>query len=161
MNQEINNCPLCLEKLELHKPFGKHDILFKVGCFRCQLFVHSDNPDFAIFKWNSLSNDILSTVQKENKEWTAKNFPNKKPVHPVLGAAEEIGELCHAFLKHEQGIRVNENHIDNMQDAVADCIIYLCDFANQMNFDIAQVLKKTWSEVKKRDWTTKKQDGTK
>ena len=95
----------------------------------------------------------LRQMQKEQDEWSKKNFDNKKPYQPILGAAEEVGELAHAYLKMEQGIRGNtDEHTANMKDAVADCVIFLMDFCNQMGWDFETLLTQTWDEVKKRDW---------
>ena len=95
---------------------------------------------------------MLNKLQKENKEWTAYNFPNKKPWHPLLGVVEEVGELAHAHLKSVQKIRQNENLTRQAKDAIADIIIYLSDYCNQMDFDLEKIVTETWSQVKQRDW---------
>ena len=94
----------------------------------------------------------LSRIQREQGEWSSKNFANKKPHQPILGAAEEIGELAHAYLKMEQGIRgTKEEHTEKMRDAVGDCCIFLMDLCNQMGWDFEEILERTWAEVQKRD----------
>ena len=95
---------------------------------------------------------MLKKLQKENKEWTEYNFPNKEPWHPLLGVVEEVGELAHAHLKMVQGIRRNEKLMDLAYDAVGDIIIYLADYCNQMNFDLEGIVKNTWDQVKQRNW---------
>ena len=95
----------------------------------------------------------LKEIQKEQDEWSKRNFDNKKPYQPILGAAEEVGELAHAFLKMEQGIRgTKEEHHSKMKDAVGDCCIFLMDLCNQMGWDFEAIISETWTEVKKRDW---------
>lgn len=102
----------------------------------------------------------LKQLQQENAEWTAKNFPNKKRHHPLLGIVEEVGELSHAHLKDEQGIRGTfEEHFNSKCDAAADIIIFLCDYCNQNAIDLQDAIEVTWSEVKKRDWTKNKMNG--
>jgi NTP pyrophosphatase (non-canonical NTP hydrolase) len=106
--------------------------------------------------------DTLDLVQRECAVWQAKNFPasREKPVHPLLGVVEEVGELAHAFLKCEQGIRgTPEEHADAMQDAVGDMLIFLMDFCTQKGWRVSDLLKKTWGQVKLRDWTKNKSDG--
>ena len=76
----------------------------------------------------------LIQLQREVQAWTAKNFPNNKPYQPLLGVAEEVGELCHAHLKQEQGIRNTTQA--NKEDAVGDIIIYLADYCNRNNIHI-------------------------
>lgn len=69
----------------------------------------------------------------ERNEWVAHNFPNKGPEYPngvsfhtVFGVFEEAGELAHAHLKQAQSIRgSDEEHVENAQDAIGDCTIYL------------------------------------
>lgn len=96
----------------------------------------------------------LKKIQREQSVWSTKNFKNKKPYQPILGATEEIGELAHAFLKMEQGIRgTKEEHIAAMKDAVGDCCIFLMDLCNQMGWDFEEIIDSTWTHVKKRNWT--------
>ena len=95
----------------------------------------------------------LKQIQSEQNEWSNKNFINKKPYQPILGAAEEVGELAHAYLKMEQGIRGDkETHMANMKDAVGDCVIFLMELCNQMGWDFETIVNDTWDHVKKRDW---------
>jgi len=96
--------------------------------------------------------DVLRTVQREQRSWVAHNFGNRPSYYPLLGAVEELGELAHSHLKQEQGIRMLEGHEENAKDAVADIIVFLCDYASARGWDIAEILKKTWNEVKQRDW---------
>lgn len=93
-------------------------------------------------------------IQKEQQEWAERNFgSSRKPYQPILGAAEEVGELSHAFLKMDQGIRGSkEEHLEAMKDAVADCSIFLMDLCNQMGWDYETLVQKTWDQVKSRDW---------
>ena len=100
-----------------------------------------------------MSNVItLSELQTQQSEWSRNNFPNQPSWHPLLGAVEELGELCHAHLKAVQGIRMNENHRLNKEDAVADAIIFLCGYCTAEGIDIARAVDRTWNEVKQRDW---------
>jgi NTP pyrophosphatase (non-canonical NTP hydrolase) len=58
----------------------------------------------------------LEQLQEEVSEWSHRNFPNNKPYHPLLGLVEEHGEL------HDAG-----NSIE-VEDAIADAVIYLADY---------------------------------
>lgn len=102
---------------------------------------------------------VLKKIQKEQVEWAKSNFGDKPSWMPLLGAMEELGELSHAHLKNEQKIRMNEPHFENKKDAVADIIIYLCDYCTSQNIDIQSVLQDTWDNVKKRNWNKNKIDG--
>ncbi len=95
----------------------------------------------------------LKEIQKEQHDWSSRNFDNKKPYQPILGVTEEVGELAHAYLKMEQGIRgTREEHEAAMKDAIGDCCIFLMDFCNQMGWDFETIIRETWSHVKKRNW---------
>ena len=107
------------------------------------------------------TNEIeLSRLQHEVFEWSQRNFPNNKPHHPLLGAGEEIGELNHAHLKMEQGIRgTPEEHQAAKEDAVADTIIYLADYCARNDINLARAVTTTWNKVKERDWQKNKANG--
>lgn len=72
-----------------------------------------------------------------------------------------VGKLSHAFLKREQGIRgTKEEHDAAIKDAVADILIYLCDFCNCEKIDMLEELNKTWLQVSQRDWKKNSIDGS-
>ena len=102
----------------------------------------------------------LVTLQQEHEVWRKKNFPNSKFWHPVLGLIEEVGELCHAVLKRDQGIRGDiAVHNAEIDDAVGDILIYLVDFCNREGISLQFAVEDAWSEVKKRDWVASPNDG--
>lgn len=103
----------------------------------------------------------LERLQIEVGMWSDRNFPNNRPHHPLLGALEELGELSHAHLKMEQGIRgnVDQHHYAKL-DAIGDIIIYLADYCHRNSLELAACVEITWEMVKKRNWQANKQDGT-
>jgi DNA-binding XRE family transcriptional regulator len=79
----------------------------------------------------------------------------KMPYDPnaLRGVGIALGRLSHAYLKKKQGIRgTDAKHDADMGDAVADAVIYLADFCSAMGFDFQDIMERTWSEVKQRDW---------
>jgi len=103
---------------------------------------------------------MLRRLQDELFVWVSHNFGFRPLWHPLLGMMEELGELSHAYLKREQGIRGTvEEHNAEIKDAVGDIVVYLADFCNAENIDLEETIRKTWSEVKKRDWKKNKQTG--
>jgi len=94
----------------------------------------------------------LREAQIEIGGWRRKNFPNSKSFEPLLGIAEETGELAHAHLKVVQGIRKGEDLEEKREDAVGDLLVYLCNYCNQNSLDLVDCFYKAWSEVAKRDW---------
>lgn len=103
----------------------------------------------------------LRRIQREQKEWSERNFGKVEAWQPLLGAMEELGELAHAHLKEVQNIRNNEDHIANGKDAVADIVIYLMDYCNKRGWDFADIVTLTWAQVKKRDWKKNPDNGHK
>lgn len=102
----------------------------------------------------------LSKLQDEQRAWVEHNFPGRKPYQPLLGAVEELGELAHAHLKMEQGIRgTKAEHLTAAADAVADTVIYLADYCSAMGFDFGKIVEETWEQVKKRDWKKDPKNG--
>ena len=72
---------------------------------------------------------------------------------PLLGVCEEAGELCHAHLKAEQGIRgTQDEHLEAKKDAIGDIVIYLADYCSQQGIDLERSIENTWAKVKQRDW---------
>jgi len=73
---------------------------------------------------------------------------------------EELGELSHAHLKMEQGIRGEfATHQLGKQDAVGDIIIYLADYCDQNGLDLQKCVEYAWGQVKNRDWVKNSLDG--
>ena len=67
----------------------------------------------------------LTALQDALAAWEARNFAPVNPLHRALGVAEEAGELCHAVLKRDQGIRgTHEGHTAKIRDAIGDIAIF-------------------------------------
>ena len=103
----------------------------------------------------------LNELQETMKPWVKHNFGDRPSHQPLLGVAEEVGELCHAHLKQEQGIRVNEDQENAGRDAVGDILIYLADYCNDRKWDMEEILFLTWEHVSKRDWKANPATGVK
>ncbi len=102
---------------------------------------------------------MLKKLQEEQKDWGLKNFGPQPSYRMLLGIVEEVGELAHAHLKSEQGIRINEDHNAAKEDAIGDIVTYLAGYCNSENIDLESTVKRIWNEVKKRDWTKNKKTG--
>jgi NTP pyrophosphatase (non-canonical NTP hydrolase) len=96
----------------------------------------------------------LRTFQLYHRAWLEHNFPNQKPHEALLGLGEEVGELMHAHLKRDQGIRGVDDvaYRNGAMDAVGDIMIYLASYCNTNNLDMAKCLMYAWEEVRARDW---------
>ena len=99
-------------------------------------------------------------LQEEQGEWAMRNFGARPSHQPLLGAVEELGELAHAHLKSEQGIRgAQEHHAESKRDAVADIIVFLADYCNLEGFDMQELIEETWADVRLRDWKKNPDNG--
>jgi|SRR5215475_87712 len=81
----------------------------------------SQTPTSVLAEFNSLKPQI--------GRWAKENFDVERP---ELGIAEEAGELTHAVLKREQGIRsaANKKTMAEITDALGDAMIYMLHFAH-------------------------------
>lgn len=113
------------------------------------------------YEESNVSNITLRKLQSVTGRWAKHNFGDKRAPHqPLLGISEEVGELCHAHLKKEQGIRGTPEELDaQARDAVGDIVIFLADYCNLNGFDFQDAVDSAWNEVSKRDWTTDKTTG--
>lgn len=70
----------------------------------------------------------------------------------LLGMVEEIGELCHAVIYKHQGRGYSDpiEHRKAKEDALADLLIFACDFAERENISLLGVLNTVWETVSKR-----------
>jgi hypothetical protein len=83
-------------------------------------------------------------LQSEVARWVEKNFPTSPPRHQALGLIEELGELAHARLKSEQGIRGSvEQHTADAQDAVADSVIFFMHACSNLGWGSQEILRTT------------------
>lgn len=79
-------------------------------------------------------NRTISELIQDVGDWSKLNFADKQA--PLLGIVEEVGEACHCILKNIQGIRGYDDagkFHSELQDAMADAMIYLCNFAYNHN----------------------------
>lgn len=100
-------------------------------------------------------------------EWNEDNFGKLKDVpqnryRTLLGIGEEVGELMHAHLKEEQGIRgynASRAYAEKC-DALGDIFVYMCAYAHFNGIDLERAIHDTWEKVvSKRDWKERPDEG--
>ena len=104
----------------------------------------------------------LSYLQGQAEAWREHSFPpeHRTAVLQALGVCEEAGELAHAVLKMEQGIRgTTEEHKAAAADAAGDIVIYLTGLCSALGINLEEAIYNAWDEVKQRDWSKNKGDG--
>lgn len=102
----------------------------------------------------------LIRIQAEHRRWVDRNFPNESLSQATLGVAEESGELAHAVLKMEQGIRGTEaEHRAEAKDAIGDICIYAMSVCDHLGLNFEECINTTWQEVAARDWQANPDDG--
>lgn len=97
----------------------------------------------------------LSSLQARLARWQNNQFGYVPTEQACLGAAEEVGELCHAVLKGIQKIRgFDDKKVlqDAAGDAIADAAIYLMQVATSLCIDFEAVLTHTAERVMDRNW---------
>lgn len=100
----------------------------------------------------------ITQVQHEQQIWSNKNGLSQKGYQMILGLIEELGELSHAHLKHEQNIRKMGDRKASeaaKKDAVGDIFIFLLGYCNTQGFNLEAIIKDTWEQVSKRNWKEK------
>lgn len=102
----------------------------------------------------------LAQFQDEVRIWANRNFGFDQPsILPLLGLAEEVGELNHAHLKGAQGIRYSAQKVKDMKcDALGDLFIYAADYASREGLNLEECIRIAWEGVKSRDWKTNPMD---
>ena len=110
--------------------------------------------------------ESLTKLQRDLFQWQKKNFKKKDTgiEWMALGAAEEVGEVCHVVLKARQKIRqhqsrMDEKALDSLADGVSDTVVFLMQLCSHAGIDFGKALFATAEEVMKRDWKAKKTDG--
>ena len=105
-----------------------------------------------------LPDDASSAIQVALVRWQQKNFGGASLFQMLAGVTEEVGELAHAILKHDQKIRGFDDEgkfREAAGDAVADTVVYLTQLCTLLRLDFGTLVAETAGEVMKRDWKAK------
>ena len=97
---------------------------------------------------------FLDRLQAVHAEWSESNFGDQPSTLPLLGVAEEVGELNHAHLKGLQGIREDDETTgeDAKLDAVGDVVLYLIDYCSREGLSFPEAVQTAVEEVHGREW---------
>lgn len=82
---------------------------------------------------SNLQPETLHDLQESLYDWQKYNFGDQDNERVLMGMCEEAGELCHAHLKLEQGIRGTPEKLEaDMRDAIGDISIYMLNYLSRM-----------------------------
>lgn len=95
----------------------------------------------------------LPELQRGVEAWVNHNFGESSRVVEALGLAEEVGELCRAVLKQEQGIRGTYAEWDaEIAKEIGDVLIKLASVATACGVDLEFAVKDRWETIRQRDF---------
>ncbi len=102
--------------------------------------------------------DSKTTLQ-QIRRWSSK-VRNDRGWHPdarslAISIVLEAGELLEHFqwkesLTTEKELKVNKEKKDELEKEVGDVVNYLCEFADRLDIDISDSLKKTLAKVEEK-----------
>jgi len=96
----------------------------------------------------------LSGVQRYVAEMEEeRGFSHRTVVQQCLLLGEEVGELFKAIRK-QQNLTVDpQSRIGNVEEELADVLIYLCAIANRLDIDLEDAFRKKEARNEERVWT--------
>lgn len=104
------------------KPFGR-DYMSASELDEVRLFLAENVNELFTTPFN------FETLQTEVKTWSEYNFDARTQVHPLIGICEEVGELCAAFLQHEEGVNKIHPAFKDVQEWDSNTWL-ICAFAH-------------------------------
>jgi NTP pyrophosphatase (non-canonical NTP hydrolase) len=135
--EELNRVKRIKRDFVGYGDLGEQDFLFVI-----QKALEATSRDFP-----------LRTLQKHMKKWRQLHFPasrRESELQCVLGASEEVGELCHAVLKARQGIRGFDSaskRRECVRDAVGDTVIFLMGVCDANGWQMQEIIEETMDKV--------------
>ena len=93
--------------------------------------------------------DVQRYVALMEKE---RGFSQRDVISQCLLLGEEVGELFKAVRK-QQNMRVDPNsRVGNVEEELADVLIYLCAIANRLDVNLDEALRKKEAVNESRSW---------
>lgn len=82
-----------------------------------------------------------------------RGFTNNTVLQNALMLGEEIGELFKSIRKAEKMRLDGNSHVGNIDEELADILIYLCSIANRYQIDMEKAFRKKEEINKSRTWS--------
>ncbi|MNH58496.1 MazG nucleotide pyrophosphohydrolase domain protein [compost metagenome] len=93
--------------------------------------------------------DLQTYVSQLEEE---RGFTSNTVQQSCLLLGEEIGELFKAIRKQQKMKLDSNSKVGNVDEELADILIYLCSIANRLDIDLEQALRDKEEINKKRVW---------
>ena len=82
-----------------------------------------------------------------------RGFTGQSAIQKCLLFGEEVGELFKAVRKRDAILRIDSNSkIGNIEEELADILIYLCMIANKYDINLEQAFREKEEKNKTRTW---------
>jgi len=95
----------------------------------------------------------LRVLQARLKNWEQEQMTSSTLI-TTLGIVGEIGELAHAVVKYQQGVRgiTGKKLREIAEDALVDALIFILATATHLDIDLQDALNKISEKVLARNW---------
>ena len=104
----------------------------------------TETPKLSSNQMFNLEPETLVQLKSELFKWQEYNFGKQEDRRMILGICEEVGELCHAHLKLEQGIRGDKDSLRaEARDAIGDICIYALNLLSNHEEDAPALKART------------------
>lgn len=131
-----------------HIGLATRDVVWELRQINDRIF-----KTFPVEGLEMLPHKELEIFQSQVGRWAEGNFGKTPAYRPLLGAVEEMGELAHAQLKKEQGVREGEERFEiDASDAIGDILVYLAHYCAVTGLSLQEAVDTTWAKVRQRDW---------
>lgn len=82
-----------------------------------------------------------------------RGFADRDVLSQCLQLGEEVGELFKAVRKQQAHLSVDPtSRVGDIEEELADILIYLCSIANRSNVDLDEALRKKEARNEQRRW---------
>ncbi len=100
----------------------------------------SKNPDLATLQ------EYVAALEEE------RGFTNNTVPQLCLLLGEEVGELFKAIRKQQKMKVDSKSTVGNVDEELADILIYLCSIANRLNIDLERAFRNKEELNHQREW---------
>lgn len=93
----------------------------------------------------------LEEIQQQVAAWSRSTFPDDTSDTKLKVLVGEVGELCEADAKEDQGILSPTDGHALVTDAVGDIVIALAGYCELWGLDLDACVSQAWAKVSQRD----------